>query len=96
VVNTVNYGCYNSSTVNSLITKAEAATSNSAATADWTAANTQIMKDAVIVPVFSQTFPQIASKRVRGVLPNGDSYPTALFSPTIGDPDLANVWLASS
>jgi peptide/nickel transport system substrate-binding protein len=96
VVNTVNYGCYDSSTVNNLITKAEAAPSNSEATADWTAANTQIMKDAVIVPVFSQTFPQIASKRVRGVLPNGDSYPTALFSPTIGDPDLANVYLASS
>jgi peptide/nickel transport system substrate-binding protein len=96
VVNTVNYGCYDSSTVNNLITKAEAAPSESEATADWTAANTQIMKDAVITPFFSQTFPLIASKRVRGVLPNGDSYPTALFSPTIGDPDLANVWLASS
>jgi peptide/nickel transport system substrate-binding protein len=96
VVNTVNYGCYNSSTVNSLITKAEAATTEEAATTDWTQANQQIMKDAVIVPFFSQTFPLIASKRVRGVLPDGSSYPTALFSPTIGDPDLANVWLASS
>ncbi|HEY3880436.1 MAG TPA: ABC transporter substrate-binding protein [Trebonia sp.] len=96
VVNTVNYGCYDSSTVNSLITKAEAATTESAATADWTAANTQIMKDAVIIPVFSQTFPQITSKRVRGVLPDGSTYPTALFSPTIGDPDLANIYIASS
>ncbi len=96
VVNTVNYGCYESANVNSLITKAEAATSESAATADWTAANTQIMKDAVIVPFFSQTFPLIASKRIRGVLPDGSTYPTALFSPTIGDPDLANVWIASS
>jgi peptide/nickel transport system substrate-binding protein len=96
VVNTVNYGCYDSSTVNSLITKAEAAPTEAGATADWTAANQQIMKDAVIVPIFSQTFPLIASKRVRGVLPDGSTYPTALFSPTIGDPDLANVWLASS
>jgi peptide/nickel transport system substrate-binding protein len=96
VVNTVNYGCYTSSAVNSLITKAEGATSESEATADWTAANTQVMKDAVIVPIFTQTFPLIASKRVRGVLPDGSSYPTALFSPTIGDPDLANVWIASS
>ena len=48
------------------------------------------------MPIFSQTFPLIASKRVRGVLPDGSTYPTALFSPTIGDPDLANVWLASS
>ena len=96
VVNTVNYGCYDSPAVNSLITKAEGASSEAGATADWTAANTQIMKDAVIVPFFSQTFPLIASKKVRGVLPDGSSYPTALFSPLIGDPDLANVWLASS
>jgi peptide/nickel transport system substrate-binding protein len=96
VVNTVNYGCYDSPAVNSLITKAEGATSESAATADWSAANTQIMKDAVIVPFFSQTFPLIASKKVRGVLPDGSTYPTALFSPLIGNPDLANVWLASS
>jgi peptide/nickel transport system substrate-binding protein len=96
VVNTVNYGCYDSSTVNNLINTAESATTESAATAAWTQANQQIMKDAVIVPFFSQTFPLIASKRVRGVLPDGSSYGTALFSPTIGDPDLANVWIDSS
>jgi len=96
VVNTVNYGCYDSPAVNSLITKAETASSPATATADWTAANQQIMKDAAIVPVFSQTFPLIASKRVRGVLPDGSTYPTALFSPLVGDPDLANVYLASS
>ena len=96
VVNTVNYGCYNSPVVNSLITKAEAATSETAAAAYWTQANQQIMKDAVIVPFYTQTFPNISSKRVRGILPNGDTYQTALFSPTIGDPDLANIWLASS
>ena len=96
VVNTVNYGCYESANVNSLITKAESATTEAAATDAWTAANTQVMKDAVIVPFFSQTFPLIASKRIRGVLPDGSTYPTALFSPTIGDPDLANVWIASS
>src|SRR6185437_12271120 len=61
VENTVNYGCYDNATVNSLINKAEAATSLSAAGADWHAADEQIMKDAVIVPVMSQTFPQIAS-----------------------------------
>ena len=47
VVNTVNYGCYDSATVNSLITKAEAASTEAEATTDWTAANQQIMKDAV-------------------------------------------------
>jgi peptide/nickel transport system substrate-binding protein len=96
VENTVNYGCYESSAVNGLITKAEGATTESAAAADWSQANTQIMKDAVIVPFFSQTFPNIVSKRVRGILPDGSTYPTALFSPTIGDPDLGNIYLASS
>ena len=95
VVNTVNYGCYNNSTVNSLITKAEAATSVSEAGTDWQAADEQIMKDAVIVPIMSQTFPQIASKRVRGVLPDGSTYQTAIFAPNIGQPDITNVWLAS-
>jgi peptide/nickel transport system substrate-binding protein len=95
VINTVNYGCYNSSTVNSLITKAEAATTVSAAGTDWHQADEDIMKDAAIVPLMSQTFPTIASTRVHSVLPNGSSYGTAMFSPNIGDPDIANVWLAS-
>jgi peptide/nickel transport system substrate-binding protein len=95
VINTVNYGCYDNAAVNSLITQAESASTLTAAAADWHSADEDIMKDAAIVPLMSQTFPLIASKRVRSVLPNGTTYPTALFSPNIGDPDLANVWLAS-
>jgi peptide/nickel transport system substrate-binding protein len=96
VVNTVNDGCYDNASVNADINTAEAATSVSAAAAAWHAADVQIMKDAAIVPIMSQTFPQIASARVRGVLPDGSSYPTAIFGPNIGDPDITNVWLASS
>jgi peptide/nickel transport system substrate-binding protein len=95
VVNTVNYGCYNNSTVNGLITKAETASSLSQAGTYWGQADQQIMKDAVIVPIMTQTFPQIASKRVRGVLPNGGTYQTAIFAPNIGDPDITNVYLTS-
>ena len=95
VINTVNYGCYNNSAVNSLITQAEAATTLTAAGTDWHTADEDIMKDAAIVPLMSQTFPTIASTRVRSVLPSGSSYQTAMFSPNIGDPDIANVWLAS-
>jgi peptide/nickel transport system substrate-binding protein len=95
VVNTVNYGCYNNSSVNSLINQAEAATTLSAAGSAWQSADEQIMKDADIVPIMSQTFPQIASKRVRGVLPDGSTYQTAIFAPNIGDPDITNVYLAS-
>jgi len=95
VVNTVNDGCYNSATVNSDILKAEAATSVSAAGVYWHDADEQIMKDAAIVPIMSQNFPQIASSRVRGVLPNGQTYQTAIFSPNIGDPDITNVYLTN-
>jgi len=95
VINTVNYGCYDNAAVNKLITEAESASTLSAAAADWHQADEDIMADAAIVPLMSQTFPTIASKRVRSVLPDGSTYPTAMFSPNIGDPDIANIWLAS-
>jgi peptide/nickel transport system substrate-binding protein len=90
VVNTVNYGCYDSKTVNSLIDKAETTTSLSAAGADWHQSDVQIMKDAVVVPVLDQGFPLYASKRVHEA---GSS--SAVFAPNIGDPDITNVWLSS-
>ena len=96
VINTVNYGCYDSSTVNSLITKAEGASSLSAAGTAWQQADHQIMSDAVIVPIMSQNFPQYSSKRVRGIASNGTTYPTAIFQPDIGAPDITSIWLAGS
>jgi peptide/nickel transport system substrate-binding protein len=96
VINTVNYGCYDNATVNSLITQAEAAPSLAQAGAGWHAADEQIMKDAAVVPLISQNWAQISSKRVRGVLPNGKSYDTALWNPNLGEPDLGNIWLAGS
>ena len=48
------------------------------------------MKDAAIVPLLSQNFPQYSSARVRGV-----GFSTAIFAPNIGDPDITNVWLAN-
>jgi peptide/nickel transport system substrate-binding protein len=96
VINTVNYGCYNSPTVNALITKAEAATSLTAAASDWHQADADIMADAAIVPVMSQNFPDYASSRVKGVASNGATYPTAIFAPNIGAPDITALWLAGS
>jgi peptide/nickel transport system substrate-binding protein len=90
VVNTVNYGCYDSPTVNSLINQAETATSLSAAGSAWHQADVDIMKDAVIVPLLSQNFPQYSSARVRGV-----GFSTAIFQPNIGEPDITNIWLAN-
>jgi peptide/nickel transport system substrate-binding protein len=90
VVNTVNYGCYDNATVNSLITQAEAATSLTTAGNDWHQADMQIMKDAAIVPMASQNFPSYASTRVKAA---GAS--TAIFAPNIGQTDITNVWLSN-
>jgi peptide/nickel transport system substrate-binding protein len=95
VVNTVNYGCYNNSTVNSLITKAEGASSVSAAGTYWQQADQQIMSDAAIVPIMNQGFPQYTSSRVRGISSDGKTYPTAIFAPNIGEPDITAIWLAN-
>jgi peptide/nickel transport system substrate-binding protein len=96
VVNTVNYGCYDNTKVNSLITTAEAASSLSAAGTAWQQADAQIMSDAAIVPIMDQGFPQYSSKRVRGISSAGVVFPTAIFAPNIGEPDITNLWLASS
>ena len=96
VINTVNYGCYDSSTVNSLITTAEGATSLTAAGTAWQQADHQIMSDAAIAPIMSQNFPAYSSKRVRGIASNGATYPTAIFAPNIGAPDITSIWLAGS
>jgi hypothetical protein len=61
----------------------------------WHNADVAIMKKAAIVPLESQSFPLLSSKRGRGVLPSGQSHPTAIFAPNIGDPDITSVWLAS-
>ena len=96
VVNTVNYGCYDNSTVNSLITSAEGASSLSAAGNYWHQADMQIMSDAAIVPIMDQGFPMYSSARVRGIGSNGATSPTALFAPNIGAPDITALWLAGS
>jgi peptide/nickel transport system substrate-binding protein len=96
VVNTVNYGCYDNAAVNSLITQAESASTTTAAGNYWHQADEAIMSDAVIVPVMNQGFPDYSSARVRGIASNGQTYPTAIFTPNIGEPDITSIWLAGS
>ena len=93
MINTVNYGCYDNSAMNTLITQAEAATSRPRP-GGLGQADKDIMKDAAIVPFMSQTFPTIASTRVGGAaerlhLPDGDVLAEHRR------PDIANIWLAS-
>jgi peptide/nickel transport system substrate-binding protein len=96
VINTVNYGCYDNATVNSLITKAENAPSLSAAGAYWHQADEQIMSDAAIVPIMSQDTAVYSSARIRGIASNGQTYPTAIFEPYIGAVDITALWIAGS
>lgn len=95
VINTVNYGCYDSATLNSLVTSAEGASTVSDAGNFWHQADTQIMSDAAIVPVMNQGFPDYSSARVRGIASDGKTYPTAIFAPNIGEPDITAIWLAN-
>ncbi len=88
MVNTNNYGCYSSMALDSLITKAEAATSLSAAAALWHQADVNVMQNAVIVPLGDGQAPFYSSARVQ----NAGS--TAIvYAPNIGGPDITNIWL---
>ncbi|HUC57203.1 MAG TPA: ABC transporter substrate-binding protein [Streptosporangiaceae bacterium] len=90
VVNTNNYGCYNSAALDSLITKAETASSLSAAATLWHQADENVMQNAVIVPLCDGLAPFYSSKRVENVSPGATA---VVYAPNIGGPDITNVWL---
>ena len=91
VVNTNNYGCYNSTTLDNIIKQAEAATTLSAAGNLWHQADQNVMSNAVIVPLLNQLQAYYSSSRVH----NAGSSAIA-FEPNIGGPDITNVWLNPS
>jgi peptide/nickel transport system substrate-binding protein len=90
VINTTNYGCYNSTALDNLIKQAEAATSLSAAGAIWHKADENVMKNAVFVPLLNQLLPYYSSKRVQNA---GSS--SVVYGPNYG-PDITNMWLNPS
>jgi peptide/nickel transport system substrate-binding protein len=83
VVNTINYGCYSSHQMDGLINSAESATTATAAGNLWHQADQLAMSQALMVPLQSQLYPIYTSKRAHG----------GVWSPTIGDPDVTNIWL---
>jgi len=88
VVNTNNYGCYNSPALNKLIVEAEAAPTLAQAAKLWHEADENVMSNAVIVPLGDGQAPFYSSARVQ----NAGS--TAIvYAPNIGGPDITNVWL---
>jgi peptide/nickel transport system substrate-binding protein len=88
VLNTTNYGCFNNPAVDALIKQAETNQDPSTSPPLWHQVDMDVMKAAVVVPLISQQFPLFASTRVHEA-----GAPSALFSPTIGDPDITNVWV---
>ena len=88
VINTINYGCYSSTQMDSLIKQAESAPTASQSGALWGQANMLGLKDVVIVPLLSQQFPYFSSTRVHNVGSTAIAY-----QPNIGDPDITNLWL---
>ncbi|HUC36441.1 MAG TPA: ABC transporter substrate-binding protein [Acidimicrobiales bacterium] len=83
--NTQDYGDYNSTTVNSDIDHALAATTTAQATSYWQAAAKQIMADAAVVPVGAQKVAEYHSSRVHN----------CEFWWPGENCDITNVWLSS-
>jgi peptide/nickel transport system substrate-binding protein len=89
VINTNNYGCYNSRRTDRFINEAEAAPTANAAGAFWLRADRQIMSDAAIVPLVANQSPNYASPEVHEAgVAHG-----VVFLPNIGGPDVTNIWI---
>ena len=88
VLNTTNYGCYSSKSLDSTIVKAEASTTASQAGTLWSQADHNVMSNAVIVPLLSQQLLMYSSANVEQ---KGTS--AVVYQPNIGGPDITNVWL---
>ncbi len=87
MLNTNNYGCFSSKTLDNQITKAEAAPLSQSA-ALWHAADVTVMQNAVIVPLIEQQAPFYTSARVQNAGATAVTY-----APNIGGPDITNLWL---
>ncbi len=84
---TVNAGCFSSPAVDSLIKKALQTTSATAAATLWGQADTEVMKDAAIVPLISGKFADYTSSRVHSAAGGVN------FSTLIQGWDFTNLWL---
>ena len=85
---TVNAGCYESTSEDSLINQALKISTASAAAALWRQAGTQAMNDAAIVPLISGQITEYSSSRVHSATAG-----TANFSTLIQGWDFTNIWL---
>jgi peptide/nickel transport system substrate-binding protein len=89
VLNTVNDGCYNSTTEDNLITEALKTSSATTAASLWKQADNVAMKDVAVTPLIDEYTPQYASSRVH----SATGFGTANFNMGITGSDLTNIWL---
>ncbi len=87
-VNTINYGCFSNSKVNSLITQATNAPTAAAAGALWSQVNMIGMQQAVYVPLVDQGYAGFNASNVH----NAGS-PWLIFNPVEGGPDVTQMWV---
>jgi peptide/nickel transport system substrate-binding protein len=87
-LNTINYGCYSSKTMDTLIKTALTANNLAAAAPLWHQADALGLQNAVIVPILDQAIANFTSTRVHS--PNS---PVVLWNPNIGDPDITNIYI---
>ena len=80
-----NFGFYNNPAVNSLITKAAAQGSATAAASDWAQLDQMVMKDAPVYPITQPLQPLYHASYVHN----------AVYVPAIQGFDFTNVWLSS-
>jgi peptide/nickel transport system substrate-binding protein len=81
-----NFGFYNSSVTNALITQGESATSLAQASSIWARADAQVMADSAIFPITSPTQPVFHGTQVHNTV----------FVPNLDQIDPTNVWLTPS
>ena len=79
-----NWGDFSNSTVDSLITKAETASTLSAATSDWQQANKAVMEQAPFIPFMGQLTNLMRSSSVHN----------AIYNPFSAQYNLADIWLS--
>jgi peptide/nickel transport system substrate-binding protein len=87
-LNTINYGCFSNTQVDSDIAQALKASSPSAAAPLFHQADLIAQQNAAMVPLIDQFNPVLSSSRVAS-----PGSPTVLWAPNIGDPDITNIFI---
>ncbi len=87
-LNTINYGCFSSKTLDATINQALASLNPAAAAPLWHKVDLIAQQNAVIIPLVDQGIANFTSSRVAS-----PGSPYVLWNPNIGDPDITNLYI---